>query len=106
MEVVKTSQFKKDVKLSLKRHKESAKLKEVFDLLVGNVNYRKNIEITNCKELITENAISNRIGCCYTESKAIHCILLEPALMPICSSKAWRKVPEPSFKKRPFYGQT
>jgi mRNA interferase YafQ len=37
MEVVKTSQFKKDVKLSLKRHKESAKLKEVFDLLLGNV---------------------------------------------------------------------
>ena len=33
MEVVKTGQFKRDIKLAIKRHKDTAKLKKVLDLL-------------------------------------------------------------------------
>ena len=36
MEVVKTGQFKRDIKLANKRHKDPAKLKEVLDLLCND----------------------------------------------------------------------
>lgn len=86
-EVIRTNQFKRDVKLAEKRGKDVAKLREVILLLMNEAPLlpRYKDHPLAATGSTTATATSNQTGCCFTRSTATICIWSGPEATPICS---------------------
>jgi hypothetical protein len=71
-EIIRSAQFKHDVKLAEKRGKDMTKLRDLILLLVGERRYQHSTKtiLSAASGSITATAISNQTGCCSIRSTA------------------------------------